>query len=586
MKQAISSLIDQALNKLREQGYLPAELSYEIQIEATRDKKLGDFASNIALMLAKPLQQAPREVAARIVAALTPDPKITRVEIAGPGFINFFIHSENFLNVIPRILQEKQAYGHQIQEKPERVYLEFISANPTGPLHVGHGRGAAYGDALGNVLQSQGFEVHREYYVNDAGRQMNILALSVWLRYLELHQQDFIFPKNGYRGAYVITIAEHLREHYQDSLLKPIILWWQNIHPDEGEPEGDKEKHVDDLIQAMKNILGPSAYGQVFDLALDEVLSDIKDDLKAFGVCFEHYFSEKELEKQGLLQAGIERLKALGHTYEKDGNLWFKASEFGDEKDRVIVRKNGESTYFASDIAYHALKYEKADRIIDILGADHHGYVARLSGMLEALGLDPSHLSVQIIQFAVLYRGKERVQMSTRSGSFVTLRELREEVGRDAARFFYVSRRHEQHMDFDLELAKSKSNENPVYYIQYAHARICSVFRQLKAQGLSWDEHSGSEYLDRLSSEDEKDLCETLGRYPEILAQAARQYEPHTLAHFLRLLANQFHTYYNSHQFLVDDLPLRQARLNLIAAVRHVLQHALTLLGVSHPEVM
>ncbi|MCD6045136.1 MAG: argS [Gammaproteobacteria bacterium] len=586
MKQEIGHLIESALAALRKQGLVPADIHPNIQIEHTRDKQFGDFACNIAMLLAKPLQLAPRAVAEHIIAHLPQHPLIRRVDIAGPGFINFFVETQGFLAVIPRVLEQKERYGNSALGQNESVYLEFVSANPTGPLHVGHGRGAAYGDTLGNLLSSQGYAVHREYYVNDAGRQMNILALSVWLRYLELCGETFVFPTNAYKGDYVIAIAQQLKEMHQNELQRATTAWWHNITPDEGETNGDKDKHVDDLGNAMKKTLGASNYDIIFNLALNTVLADIRDDLDGFGVHFDQWFSEKQLMQQGLLQQGIDQLKVLGHTYEQAGNLWFKATEFGDEKDRVLVRKNGQPTYFASDVAYHVLKFSKATRIIDILGADHHGYAPRIRAVLRALNLDCNRLAVELIQFAVLYRGKERVQMSTRSGSFVTLRALREEVGRDAARFFYVARRHEQHMDFDLDLAKSKSNDNPVYYIQYAHARICSVFRQLQAQGLEYNEREGLAHLEALNLDEEKELCESLNRYPALLEQAALQYEPHLIAHFLKTLAAQFHTYYNSHQFLVTDSMLRNARLCLIGAIRYVLQHGLTLLGVSYPEVM
>ncbi len=586
MKLDISQLIENALQTLRQQGLFPEGVHPSIQVEHTRDKQFGDFACNVALLLAKPLQKTPRAVAEQIIAHLPLHPLVSRVEIAGPGFINFFVTTQGFLAVIPAVLAQKECYGNSALGQNESVYLEFVSANPTGPLHVGHGRGAAYGDTLGNLLTSQGYVVHREYYVNDAGRQMAILALSVWLRYLALCGVDCIFPVNAYKGDYVIAIAEQLKQAHQNNLQRAPATWWQNITPDEGVEGGDKDKHVDDLVNAMKFSLGDAGYDVVFNVALNNVLDDIRDDLNGFGVHFDNWFSEKQLVQQGLLQQGIEQLKALGHTYEQDGNLWFKATEFGDEKDRVLVRKNGQPTYFASDVAYHALKFSKAARIIDVLGSDHHGYAPRIKAVLNALNLDSNRLSVELIQFAILYRGKERVQMSTRSGSFVTLRELRAEVGRDAARFFYVSRRHEQHMDFDLDLAKSKSNENPVYYVQYAHARICSVFRQLQAQGLVYTGSEGLEKLDALTLDEEKELCESLNRYPSLLEQAALQYEPHLIAYFLKTLAAQFHTYYNSHQFLVPDNALRNARLGLITAVRYVLQHGLTLLGVSYPEVM
>lgn len=585
MKHHLEALLRQALHTLKASGDLPAEADVDFVVERARDKQHGDFASNAALLLAKPARRKPREIAEMLLSALPDSELVASVEIAGPGFINFFLTPRAFHGVVGQVLDQGVAYGRGMLGNGKRVQVEFVSANPTGPLHVGHGRGAAYGAVVANLLDATGYEVHREYYVNDAGRQMDILATSVWLRYLELCGETFAFPSNGYKGDYVFDIAATLHRVRGDGLRHPASAVLEGIPADA--PGGDKEEHIDALIDNAKALLGPERYREVFDLGLDTILADIRDDLLAFGVTYDEWYSERSLIESGAVERAIERLRASEYAYEKDGALWFRSSAFGDEKDRVLVRDNGQKTYFASDIAYHADKLERGfQRVIDVWGADHHGYVPRVKAALAALGDDPDRLDVLLVQFAVLYRGGEKVQMSTRSGEFVTLRELRDEVGRDAARFFYVMRKCEQHMDFDLDLAKSQSADNPVYYIQYAHARVCSVERQLRERDLRWDRDQGLAGLERLRESHEQDLLVALTRYPEVIEAAALAHEPHQVVHYLRELANGLHTYYNAHQFLVEDTTLRDARLALIFAVRQVIANGLTLLGVSAPEAM
>ena len=586
MKHHIESLIRSAVESLQGEGALPADLPLKILVERTRDASHGDYACNIALMLAKPARSKPRDLAAMIVAALPASRQVAKVEIAGPGFINFTLTEAAAQAVVGAVLEAGEAYGRSAIGDDRPVQVEFVSANPTGPLHVGHGRGAAYGAAVADLLAAVGFKVHREYYVNDAGRQMDILAVSVWLRYLDLCGETVTFPTNGYRGDYVWDIAADLHREHGEAYHHAAGIVFSNLPADESEG-GDKEQYIDALVQRAKELLGEAAYRQVFDAGLNSILDDIRRDLEGFGVVYEEWFSERSLTESGAVARAIERLKDGGHLYEKDGAWWFRSTDFGDEKDRVVVRDNGQTTYFASDIAYHMQKLERGfERVIDVWGADHHGYVPRVKAALTALGDDADRLDVLLVQFAILYRGKEKLPMSTRAGEFVTLRELREEVGNDAARFFYVMRRCEQHMDFDLELAKSQSSDNPVYYIQYAHARVCSVLRQLAEKGLDHDEKQGLASLSKLTAAHEQALLTRLARYPEILEAAALTHEPHQLAHFLRELANEFHTYYNAHQFLVDDAALRDARLCLIRAVRQVIANGLGLLGVSAPESM
>ncbi len=586
MKHHLEHLLGSALAGLHSTGALPGPLASPIAIERTRDRAHGDFACNIALTLAKSARRKPRELAEQIVAALPASDQVAKVEVAGPGFINFFLTPAAFQNVVNEVLAAGENYGRSTRGAGQPIQVEFVSANPTGPLHVGHGRGAAYGAAVADLLEAIGHPVHREYYVNDAGRQMDILAASVWLRYLELCGETLVFPINGYKGDYVWDIAADLHRANADAFRHPSATVFDGAPPDEP-AGGDKEAHIDALIARAKQLLGASDYRKVFDQGLNVILDDIRKDLGEFGVTYQQWFSERSLTESGAVDRAIERLRGSGHLYEKDGALWFRSTDYGDEKDRVVVRDNGQKTYFASDIAYHMDKLERGyARVIDVWGADHHGYVPRVKAALAALGDDPDKLDVLLVQFAILYKGGERMQMSTRSGEFVTLRELRHEVGNDAARFFYVLRKCEQHLDFDLDLAKSQSTDNPVYYIQYAHARVCSVLRQLDEKGLPRDATAGAANLARLTEQHEQALLYTLSRYPEVLEAAALSHEPHQLAHFLRELANDFHAYYNAHQFLVDDAALRDARLNLILAVRQALANGLQLLGVSAPQAM
>jgi arginyl-tRNA synthetase len=586
VKEQINNLLAEALARLIADGTLTAAAAADIQVERTRDRAHGDYASNLAMTLAKSARRKPRELAEQLVAALPASDAIAAVDIAGPGFINFTLGKSAWHGVVRDILAQGDRYGRSTLGTGKRIQVEFVSANPTGPLHVGHGRGAAYGAAVADLLEAVGFDVHREYYVNDAGRQMDILATSVWLRYLELGGAEFDFPSNGYRGDYVQDIAATLRREHGTAYEHAVAEVFSGI-PADAPAGGDKETHIDALIERARTLLGDNRYRFVFELGLNIILDDIRDDLSLFGVSYQEWFSERSLTESGAVNRAIERLRHSGHVYEQDGALWFRSTDYGDEKDRVIVRDNGQTTYFASDIAYHMDKLERGfERVIDIWGADHHGYVPRVKAALSAIGDDPGKLDVLLVQFAVLYRGGEKVQMSTRSGEFVTLRQLRKEVGRDAARFFYVMRKCEQHMDFDLDLAVSESSDNPVYYIQYAHARVCSVFRKLAEKQLAHDRAAGIASLDALIESHEDGLLVSLSRYPEVLESAALNHEPHQLTNYLRELANDFHTYYNAHNFIIDDARLRDARLVLIDATRQVLANGLQLLGVSAPETM
>lgn len=577
LQHALETLLSEAGLSLND---LP-ETARDPQLTRTKDAAHGDFATNLAMMLAKPLKKNPRDIAEQLKAAFPAHPAVTKIDIAGPGFINFTLSANATQSVIKTILEQKNCYGRSGLGKGQSVYLEFVSANPTGPLHVGHGRGAAFGASLGNLLEAAGYTVHREYYVNDAGRQMAILTLSIFLRYLALCGETITFPTNGYQGDYITDIAKDLHQAHNTQFVVPAIELFAELPSTE-----DEDKHIDALIDNAKNYLGKD-FQFILSFGVDAILSDIRDDLSEFGVNFQEWYSERALLDSGAIERAIQTLKESGNVYEDNGALWFASTQYGDDKDRVIVRENGLHTYFLSDVAYHLEKFSGPyDKIIDIFGADHHGYIARLVAAIKAGGHDAEKFKTLLVQFAILYRGKEKVSMSTRSGEFVTLRELREEVGNDAARFYYVMRKNEQHMDFDLELAKSKSNENPVYYVQYAHARICSVFTQCGAQNVSFDEAVGCAHLNLLTTPQETALIETLSRYPELVHQAAEQYAPHRIAHYLQDLAADFHTYYNAEKFIVTDGNVCQARLALITATRHVLVNALSLLGVHAPEKM
>lgn len=588
MKCIVQQEIQKALLSLGNKVSLPASVS--IQVDYAREKSHGDFSSNIALVLGKKLQISSLELAEIIKSNIdcsSADSNLEKIEIAKPGFINFFLKKSFWYSVIEKILNQTKQFGVSNLGNNESVLVEFVSANPTGPLHVGHGRGAAYGDSIVRLLKVVGYQVCAEYYINDAGRQMDILATSVWLRYLEICGEKFTFPSNAYRGNYVYKIAEKIFSKYGKDFFKTAGLVFKNIPIDEPQA-GNKEQYIDGLIAKAKTLLGEVDYEKVFEVGLNSILTDIKEDLSAFRVNFDEWFSEKSLFKTNFVDKTIKRLIASGKTYEANGALWFKSTDFGDDKDRVLLRENGQPTYFAADAAYRLciLEQRKFKKIINVLGSDHHGYVPRIRAVIQALGFSEDSLKALLVQFAILYRGDKKVQMSTRSGEFITLRELREEVGTDATRFFYVLRRVDQHMDFDLELAKEQSNANPVYYVQYAYARICSVMRQLAAKQWVWDKSLGMEALSELKEVQEQDLLVLLNRYPEMLESAANAYEPHSIAHYLRDLAQNFHIYYNSCLFLIEDVKLRNARLNLIAATAQVIKNGLSLLGVETLEVM
>jgi len=586
MKQKLVSLLQQSVEILKSEGVLDQKINPKINVDHTRDTLHGDFSTNLAMVLAKPAATNPRQLAEKIISIFPADPLVFKIEIAGPGFINFFINADAQFQIIKQIHDDGRQFGLSNIGTGKKVQVEFVSANPTGPLHVGHGRGAAYGSAIADLLTAVGFDVSKEYYVNDAGRQMDILTTSVWLRYLEECGEAVTFPLNGYRGEYIRDIAFTLHKKRGNEYRRPSELVTENIPADETQG-GDKEKHIDALIDRAKTLLGSSLYDDVFQAGLSVILEDIKQDLEEFGVTFEEWFSEKILMENGSIKEALKRLDNAGYLYKKEGATWFSSTQLGDDKDRVVVRDNGQTTYFASDIAYHMNKLDRGfDQIVNIWGADHHGYIPRIRAAMQALGADESKLKVLLVQFAVLYRGTEKVPMSTRSGDFVTLRQLRSEVGKDAARFFYVMRKSDQHMNFDLKLATSKTNENPVFYVQYAHARVCSVLRQLDEKGWKRDLRLGMDNLNLLDEEYEMAIITTLSKYPETLERAALQYEPHLLIHFLRELANNFHTYYNAHQFLTEDATLRNARLNLICATKQILANGLTLLNINTPESM
>ena len=579
MKSIVAQLLENALAGLPELADVSADLAIETTIERTRDASHGDFASNVAMRLAKPARMNPREIAGKIIEQVGDSDQIDKVEIAGPGFINFHLSAAAFHGELHTILDQGVCYGRQEAKQEPRILLEFVSANPTGPLHVGHGRHAAFGATVGNLLEATGYPVAREYYVNDAGRQMDILGVSVWLRWLESQGTEIPFPEAGYRGDYIRDIATSIDT--QDLVAADAETVQANL------PDEDKEAIVEALIQKAKGLLGDDGFNHIRQQSLESIRADIEDDLTEFGVTFDKWFSEQSLTTEGRIDDALAALEKSGAVYERDGAKWFRATEFGDEKDRVVVRANGVKTYFASDIAYHFDKRERGfDLLIDLLGADHHGYVTRVGGGLAAMGYAAEDLEVELVQFVALYRDGEKMQMSTRSGEFDTLRQLRAEVGNDAARFFYVSRSNDQHLDFDLDVAKSESNDNPVYYIQYAHARIASVFRQLSERELQYDADNGHDSLPLLTETQEKTLMTTLSRYPEVIDLAAKNRAPQHLVHYLRDLANDFHTYYNAHSFIVDDAGLRNARLVLITAAQTVIANGLGILGVSAPETM
>ncbi|PHQ81227.1 MAG: arginine--tRNA ligase [Coxiella sp. (in: Bacteria)] len=586
MKDNIAVLLQTALATLAEQNILSTDdIPVVLQIDHTKDPKHGDFSSNVALILAKKVGVAPREFAQKIIDNLPASGDISDVTIAGPGFINFSLAKDAHTQIIQDILKEGDDFGRSDVAKDQRIHIEYVSANPTGPLHVGHGRGAAYGSCVVNLLRAIGATVHNEYYVNDDGRQMDILAASVWLRYLELAGAKFAFPVNGYKGDYVYDIAREMEAKCGNALRVPIAEVFADVPEDA--PDGDKETHIDGVIANAKKCLG-AAYQDVFNIGLHTILDDIKEDLAEFGVTYDEWFSEKQLSDKHLIEHCFEVLTKAGHLYEKDGALWFRVTDFGDEKDRVVRRANGQTTYFASDIAYHLNKLERGNNtIINILGADHHGYIPRLKAGMTAMANRGDALVTPIVQFVSLFEDGEKVAMSTRGGQFVTLRELRQDVGNDAARYFYIMRKIDQPLDFDLTLAKTQSKDNQVYYIQYAHARVCRVFREMQNQGYTFDDAMGLANLQLLDSKEEHALSKQLQKYQEIVQKSALAYEPHVLAHYLYELATCYHSYYNANvKFLVEDGALRNARLCLNKATKQLIANGLLLLGLSAPEKM
>jgi arginyl-tRNA synthetase len=583
LKSDLERLLREALRTL-----VPAVLPEAVDpalavVERAKDAQHGDFQSNVAMRLAKAARKNPRELAQALVAALPKSPLVVSAEVAGAGFINFRLAKDAWYSGLKNVAAQGAAYGRSHVGAGRKILVEFVSANPTGPMHVGHGRGAAYGATLSNLLEATGHTVYREYYINDAGRQIDILAVSVWLRYLERVGEPVIFPSNAYKADYIQPVAEALHARRGDALKRSANDVAANVPPDA--PVGDKDKHIDGLISNARKLLGAAEFESIILFARDAMMADIRNDLEEFRVRFDRWYSERDLSQSGVIDTMLARLRESGRVYEKDGALWFKSTEFGDDEDRVVVRANGEKTYFAPDIAYHFDKLQRGhELLIDVWGADHHGYVARMRGALVALGYDGENFEVCLMQLVSLYRGGEKLAMGKREGNFVTLRDLRNEVGNDAARFFYLMRSHDQALDFDLELAKSRSNENPVYYIQYAHARVASVMKQLGSKGFTYDAAAAD--LTRLTNAHEQAVITALSKYPETIEHAALNRAPHALVHFLRDLANTLHTYYNAEQFIVEETGLRNARLTLVLAVQQVIRNGLTLLGVSAPETM
>lgn len=586
MKTQLESLLSQAIATLKTQGLLPADFQPVIHLERTKDKAHGDWATNLALMSAKAAGKKPREIAEALIAALPTAPVVTRVEIAGPGFINFFLSSDSRFEGVRQILADVTAFSSPDVGHGEKVLLEFVSANPTGPMHVGHGRGAAYGSALGNLLAATGHQVHREYYINDAGRQADVLAVSVYLRYLESCGERVVIPSRAYPADYVTVCGAALHAREGRKFFHTFAEVSQGL-PEDPEGDGDevkkkKETYLDAIILRVQTLLGAN-YRAMQDFGLNMQLASIRATLKSFNVDFDEWFSERTLEESGAIEKAVARLRERGHVYEQNGAVWLRTSALGDEKDRVLIRDNGIHTYFAADVAYHLNKLDRGfDTLIDVWGADHHGYIARVRAAIEALTGEGDRFHVELIQFVTLSSGK----MGKRSGNFVTLQQLIEEAGNDATRFFYITRAPEQHLEFDIDLAISQTSDNPVYYLQYAHARVCSMLRELGERGWSFDEGAGLAALAELAEPAAEGLAKRLTSWPESVASAARNRAPQHISNALRDIAQEFHAYYNANKILVDDMRVRNARLALCIAVKQVIANGLGLLGVSAPERM
>ncbi|PLY01104.1 MAG: arginine--tRNA ligase [Desulfuromonas sp.] len=552
MKDLLRSKINDTLNNCYAEGVLSSGVIPDFVIEIPGQSEHGDFASNVAMLLAREEKRAPRQIAETIVTALGADPFWSKVEIAGPGFINFFLNPTCWYEVLDRIMQQKESFGRSDVGQGTKVQVEFVSANPTGPLHIGHGRGAAVGDAVASILAAAGFDVQREYYVNDAGNQVVTLGRSIWMRLRELNGETIAFPEDGYQADYIKELAARLRE---------------------------EEPAVQDLDESAA-IKSCSAFG------VRHILDWIGRDLAAFGITFDNWYSEQSLYDRDMINIELGKLADKKLSYEEEGALWFKTTGFGDDKDRVLIKSDGSPTYFASDVAYHMEKFERGfDRVIDVWGADHHGYVPRMKAVLSGLGHPPEDLEVLLIQMVNLLRDGQPFTMGKRSGNFITLREVVDEVGSDACRYFFLMRRSDSQLDFDLELAKKQSNENPVYYVQYAHARVCSIQRNAEQAGVALPE-AGAVDFSVLTDADELALAKQMNRLTEVVEQAAAGYEPHRIVYYLHDLAALFHSYYNRQKVLVDDQATAQARLYLVTCVRIVLANALQMLGVSAPTSM
>ncbi|MEO8777390.1 MAG: arginine--tRNA ligase [Rhodanobacter sp.] len=562
MKVQLRELVLQAIHALQNDAILPADLNVPgFVIERARSREHGDFACNVAMLLAKPARAKPRELAEKLAAALPPNALLDKVEIAGPGFINFFLAADAYHAEVRRILDQGDTYGRNSSGAGRTVGVEFVSANPTGPLHVGHGRNAVIGDCLSRLFDASGWNVKREFYYNDAGVQIANLATSVQARARGITPEDSNWPEAGYRGDYIADVARAFLDGGS------VIADGETVV---GSGDGDD-------LEAIRRFA-------VASLRHEQDL-----DLQAFGVAFDTYFLESSLYTDGKVEETVRELIAHGHTYEEGGALWLRSTSFGDDKDRVMRKSDGTYTYFVPDVAYHLSKWQRGyQSAVTVLGSDHHGSLARVRAGLQALdcGIPKGWPDYMLYQMVTVMRGGEEVKISKRAGSYVTLRDLIDEVGRDATRYFLIARKSDSQLVFDVDLARSQSNDNPVYYIQYAHARVCSVLRQAPEKGFTFDLADGLAHLDRLDNEHEQVLLAELSKYPEQVETAAANLEPHLIALWLRELANAFHTYYNSHQFLVEDTPLRNARLALVVATRQVLKNGLDLLGLNAPEKM
>ena len=555
----------------------------QIEISRTKNSDHGQFSCNIALHLARKLGLDALDLAHQIADKINNQKGLEKIVVAPPGFINFYLSESVKAEVIKKVLKLGSEFGSKTIKEPKNIILEFVSSNPTGPLHIGHGRHAAYGDSLAKLMRKAGHHVNTEYYVNDTGRQMNIFALSILIEILNLKGASLVLPRISYQGSYLGKIAKKIQDSVDvnfDNLLenKDLMHSYASCSADE---------EIDKLVADFQNQLGIENFEKLTVAVSSLMVAVIKKDLEKFGVVYDNWFSEREMINKGRVQQSTKQLKDNDLTYKKGGALWLKTTKFGDDKDRVIIREDGRSTYFASDIAYHFDKRHRGfDVLLDVLGSDHHGYLARLGAGLAAMNEPQESLEISLVQFVSLFKKNKKVQMSTRSGEFITLNELCEEVGRDATRFFYVSKSHDQHLDFNLDLAKSKNSENPVYYIQYAHARIHRVFEELKNNGFLFDKNSGISNLEKLSTQHETDIITKLSDYPYVINRSVKNKSVHFLANYLVVLAQLIHSYYNAHRFIIDNKELRNARIALITAASYVINDGLSLLGVSAPERM